>query len=173
MGQQSPFTNETTSDIDTMFRQTRYIHLFFLVAIILYGVLGIILKLFVMGSDPGFVGLPSSTYSILLTILTIVSVALGIIILFIFPKKNSPQNLVKRESVSSSEELGQVLSKVHMARVTLAQTIAIFGLVLFFLNGNLPPLFAFSGIAFVLLLLIFSRRAEWDEAQALIENDMV
>jgi hypothetical protein len=168
----SPFSSDKVSDFDTQFRQTRNIHIFYLIGNILYGVLGVIIKFLFMGSEPGFVGLPSSTYSMLLVIFSIVSVGLAVFVLFIFPKLNSPQNLIKREPVSSSEELGKILSKMHMTRVALAEAIAIFGVFLFFLNGELLPLFAFSGFTFILMLLIIPRRTEWDEAQALIENDM-
>lgn len=61
------------------------------------------------------------------------------------------------------------MSKAHSVRIALADAIAVFGLVLFLLNGNLLHLLAFIGIAFVLLLLIFPRKAEWAEAQTLIE----
>ncbi len=167
----SPFSAETTpEDINTVFRQVRFIHFSFLASTLIYGVVGILLKQFMMGAEPGFVGLDPSPYLMLLTLLIIVSVVVGFMILVVLPKRNSVRHLIKSEAISSSAELGQVLSKAHFLRMALAEAVAVFGLVLFFLNGNLLHLFAFIGIALVLLLLIFPRKAEWDEAQTLIEK---
>lgn len=163
----------TSGDIDTIFRQGRYVHIRFLVSTVVFGLLGILIKLFIINSEPGFVGLSASTYSFLFTLLAIISIALIFIILYVLPRRNSAQNLVEREGISSSEELGKVLYIAHMARISLAQGIAVLGLVLFLLNGNLIHLFGFGVVAFVLLLLTFPRWSEWDEAQALIDKDRI
>jgi hypothetical protein len=167
----SPLSNKTPpQDLDAAFRQVRLTHLAFLASTLIYGLVGILLKQFIMGAEPGFVGLDPSTYFMLLVLFIIISVGLGFVVLVVLPRRNSPQHLVKSEAVSSSAELGQALFKAHSIRIAMTEAIAIFGLVLFLLNGNLLHLLVFIGIAFVLLLLlIFPRKAEWAEAQTLIE----
>jgi hypothetical protein len=172
VGIQSLFTRQKLLNYDRMMEHARNIHVVFMGAILLYVIFGVVLKLFVMGSEPGFVGFPDSMYSMMLSTLFLVSIVLSIVVLFILPRQNSPQKLIKGDAIVSSEEFGQVLLKAHMTRVAMAQAIAIFGLLLFFLNGELLPLFAFSGITLVLLVLIFPRRAEWEKAKGLIEKDM-
>lgn len=164
-----PAQKITSADIDTMFLQTRKIHSLYLVSISVYGVGGILIKWLIMGTDPGFVGLPATTYLVLITTLTIVSIILGTVSLVVLPRRNSPRNLVEREGITSSIELVQALVASHYTRISFLSAIAIFGLVLFFLNGDLFVLFAFGVAAFILLLLIFPRRKEWDEAQTLFK----
>ncbi len=170
-----PFSNRKSADFDTAFRTVRMMHLVFLIALPGYGILGVLLKWFVMKEGVreggGFVGLPPSTYSVLLFALAVVSVALAIIALYIFPRQNSIQKLKERTSISSVEELGQALGAVHMARMAMANSIGTFGLVLFLLNGQLLHLFAFAGSAFVLMLMLIPNWLEWDAARKQLEYE--
>lgn len=166
-----PFSGQKPADFDVAFRRIRLIHINFLVAVPVYGIAGFLIKWFVMDAGSGFVDLPSPDYSILTGILFLAAIALSVIVLFVFPRQNPLQNSKQRAKISSPEELWQALSAFQLARVAMGNSVAVFGLVLFLLNGDLLLLLVFAGMAFVLLALIFPRRTEWEEARRLIEDD--
>ncbi len=154
-----------------IYSQTRTVHLAFLMSTVVYVILGFVIKNFVMGTESGLVGLPALTYLMLRLIFLLVSVVIAYLLLFELPRRNSVQKILARKDVSSPLELGQALQAAHMMQVSLAQAIAIFGLLLFLLNGNLFHLFVFAAFAFTLLVGIYPRRSEWDEAKALAERE--
>ncbi len=45
----------------------RTLHLSFMAAVVIYGVVAYLLKTLIMGTDPGFVRLDAATYTLLLT----------------------------------------------------------------------------------------------------------
>ena len=166
-----PFSDQKAADFDTAFRLIRLIHLVFLLANPVYGVLGVLLKWFGVQPEGGFTRLPPSTYNVLLLAVSVTAIVMAIIALFIFPRQNSVQKLRERTSISSVEELGQALAAIHMARMAMANSIGVFGLVLFLLNGHLLHLFAFAGSAFVLMLMLVPNRLEWDAARKQLEYE--
>ncbi len=163
-----PAASEIFAEI---YSQTRSAHLAFLISPIIYVILGFVIKNFVMGTEPGLVGLSASAYLMLQLIFLLVSAVIGYLLLFELPRRNSPQNILARKDVSSSLELGQALQVTHMIQVFLAVAIAIFGLLLFLLNGRLFHLFVFATFAFSLLIVIYPRRSRWEEAKSLAERE--
>ena len=169
----SLFSNEHLSDIEVAFRKARLVNFVFLGSLFVMGGFGVFLKVFVMGTDPGFIGLPHSTYSVLFGVLSLVSVVLAFFVLLIFPKQNSPTKLIEKSAIISLADLGQALLVVQMMRISFVQAIAIWGLILFFLNGELLPLFGFTGVALVLLVLIVPRWSDWEEARKSVDNEIL
>ncbi len=172
MNQPSPDPEQSASErFAEIYSQTRSMHLAFLMSTVVYVIMGFVIKNFVMGTEPGFVGLSASTYLMLGLIFLLASVVIGYLLLVDLPRRNSPQNILARKDVSSPLELGPALQAAHILRVALAEALAVFGLVLFLLNGNPYHLLVFAAFAFSLLLVIYPRRPEWDEAKTLAERE--
>ncbi len=172
MEQPSPDPERSASKKFTeIYNQTRTVHLAFLMSTVVYVILGFVINNFIMGTMSGFVGLPFSIYLVLIIVFLLVSGLIIYLLLVELPRRNSAQNILARKDVSSPLELGQALQATHMMRIALTQAIAIFGLVLFLLNGNLYHLLVFAAVACGLFIVIFPRRSEWDEAKALAERE--
>lgn len=163
----TPFHSDKSEPVtfDGLYASTRTMHLVFLGSTIIYVVVGLLVKSFVMEGEPGFADLPRSIYSALFVIMSAVSVALGYLTLAGLPRRPAGQGSPAGSGVSSSVDLGRQLLLRHLIRLAFSDTIAIFGLVLFLSNGSLLPLLLFPGVTFALLVAIYPRREQWEEAR--------
>ncbi len=150
------------STFEEWFTQTRKLHFGFMGGIVMQGVVAIVIKQQIMMNDPGFVNLDPATFYGLLTVLSIVACVIVGVVFIILPKRSTVDHLLTK-SFESPVALGKALSSETILRSTIVAAIAIFGLILFLMNGNLMHFAAFAAIAFVLLLLLFPRRSNWDE----------
>lgn len=152
---------EPTS-FDGWFAQTRKVHLGFMGGILVQAVIAYLLKHQVMVDEPGFVHLPSNSFNTLMTIFGIVSCVIIGVVVIILPKRSSIDHLLT-QPLDSPVALGKALSSEANLRSSAVLAIEIFGLLLFFLNGNLLHFAIFATVAFSLLLLLVPRRYQWDE----------
>lgn len=170
----SYFTNPPDlGDIDALYRRVSIIHTIFIVNVLAFGFIGVGIKLFIFGDQPGFIGFDAEVLIYITIALAVISVILGFIILVIHPRQNSPQNIAKKTTVTSLPELGQTLFQSHMMRISMAQAIMVFAIVLFFLNGNLIHLFSFGVASLILQLLIRPHESDWHGAKAIFDQKIL
>ena len=133
----------------------RTLHLSFMAAVVIYGVVAYLLKSQVMLDDPGFVGLDAATYTLLLTGATGLSVILAVVVLGVLPQPQMRDRIMPRLTTPVADTPEAKAQAYHILRVAVIEAIAILGLMLFFLNGNLTHLWWFLGGALALLVVIF------------------
>lgn len=134
----------------------RILHLSFMVGVVIYGVVAYLLKTQVMLDEPGFVGLDAATYGLLLYAAAGISVILAVVALVILPQPQWREKITARLTTQSAGDSPAVKERgYHILRIALIETIAVMGLCLFLLNGNLTHLWWFLGAALGLLVVIF------------------
>ena len=133
----------------------RTLHLSFMGAVVIYGVVAYLLKSQVMLDDPGFVGLDAATYSLLLTGAIGISVILAVVALVLLPQPSWRARIMARLTKPVEDTPQAKAQAYHILRVAVIETIAVLGLTLFLLNGNLTHLWWFLGGALALLVVIF------------------
>lgn len=134
---------------------TRTLHLSFMAGVVIYGLVAYLAKTQIMGEDPGFVGLDHATYTLLLYAAAGLSVILTVVALVLLPKPTLRDQIMARLTTPVEDTPAAKARAYHILRVAVIETIAILGLVLFLLNGNLTHLWWFLGAALGLLVVIF------------------
>jgi len=168
----NPFIPQITKDItfDQAFKTGRRLTLVYILSNLVYVVVAVLLVRSVPVAHMGFVGFPDATYLNFVILAAAVSLVLLIVILLVLPRFISPQALLARKQIETVDNLGYELLQAQLMRITLAQAIAIFGLMLFLFNGHWLHMIPFALLSILLLTLKFPRKEQWDEAKRLFET---
>ena len=156
---------DDNTPFEEIFAKTKFVHFFFITSALIYVLLASQLQQYVFEPGSGFVTLPSTEYMLLLGVLVVAAFVCAAIVLLVLPKRNTVEFLVEKRNVKSLNQLGLGLREEHLRRVIFCNTIAIFGLVLFLLNGNIFHLIPFVAVSILLLILIYPRWANWEAAK--------
>lgn len=96
----------------------------------------------------GFIGMDGGTYSLIFSAFLIVSMINFVVIFKLKPKVESKNTIFN----SSGGPINYVL-----LRIAFAESMAIFGLMLFLINGNFSHLILFTALAVIGMLLVYPR----------------
>lgn len=164
------FLHKKPQSLEAAFSRTRILHMVFLAAPILYTGVVYGLKQFAMPSDSGFVGVDENIYQLLYWANWFVLLVASVMIFFVLPRFSSPLVVAEKYKDASAELFWESIQRGHFLKVGWIMFVAIFALTLFLLNGNFLNFVPFMAIVFILLLLNFPRRAEWDRATDLFRG---
>ena len=159
-GQSSP-----PPDFETAFRSAKLISLIFAAAVFMYLLLAWLLHSLVLEPGHGLVDLPQDLFNMIVVAALLASLGVAVLVLFILPQRDSVENILNRANVATLQDLAAAMLQAHSVRAALAEAPAIFGLVLFLLNGALLPLAALVAFSWAVQALTFPRWPDWEEAR--------
>jgi hypothetical protein len=145
------------------FSAVTILHLTFSAAVLIYVVTGEIIAASVEDLRPGgFVDLDNGMLWIVRGFLAF-NGAIGIILAFtVFgDDQNVPRMLGRAQEVTDAT-VAAALQTGHILRLAFAEAIAIYGLVLFQLNGHRYDLYGFAGVALAIFVLSRPSRDRWE-----------
>jgi hypothetical protein len=149
------------STFEGYYRATRSLYRVFLLSPLIYILVGGAIKRFVMLPQGGFVDFAPAEYNLILAAMTLISLLLVAVASFVLPRVRPLSALVAHSA--SLPDLGAALSREQMLKMQMVQAPAIFGLVLFLLNGNLWHLILFSLLTALAQILV---RVDWPRWEA-------
>lgn len=156
------------TSFEGFFQVTRKVHWIFAVSPLIYVLVALVLKRWVLQPQGGFVDFAVAEYNLALLGAGLASIGMCFALYFLLPRWQSVAKLIKQST--SLLDLGAQLYRVHLQRVQIAMIPAILGLVLFLLNGILEHLVVFSLITLLLLVVMRPRWSVWQQAETAFET---
>jgi hypothetical protein len=121
----------------------------FFIAIFVYNIVAVFMSYDEKFGENGFIGTESGLYSMLFYALIIISFINFIVIFKLKAKSESKTPILN----SSGKEINYTV-----VRIAFAESMAIFGLVLFLINGNFNHLMFFTALAIVGMFIVYPRK---------------
>lgn len=148
MENQNNLNNSTTNNIPKP-PSDKILWSMFFVAIFVYNVVAVFMSYDEKFGENGFVGMESGSYSMLFYALIIISIINFIVIFKLKAKAES-----KIPILSSS---GKAINYT-VIRIVFAESMAIFGLVLFLINGSFNHLLLFTALAVIGMFIVYPKK---------------
>lgn len=145
------------------YQATRTLYRTFFASPIIYILAGWAIKNFAMSPQGGFVDFPPAEYNVILAIAGLTSLALIAAAHFLLPRLRPVSALVRQSATVL--DLGNALLRAQMLRMQMVQAPAIFGLVLFLLNGILLHLVLFTVLTLLAQVLERVEPSTWEAAR--------
>ncbi|MFZ2969707.1 MAG: hypothetical protein WA063_01015 [Minisyncoccia bacterium] len=120
----------------------------FFIAIFIYNIVAIVMSSDEKFGENGFIGMDNGTYSMLFYAFLAVS-AVNFVVIFKLKSKTDVKFPVRQ---ASGKEINYSLVKI-----AFAESMAIFGLMLFLMNGNFSHLMLFTVLAIVGMFLVYPK----------------
>ena len=159
------FQRKQATTVAEAYHAMRLAHVQFLFSGLTYIVVAWLLRRNVPGAEHGFVDLPASQYNPLLYLAFVISLAAAVLLFAYIIPRHTLLAPAQQENVNTLPALLKALQQTHLLRIVIADIPAILGLVLFLLNGQMEPLVSLVGVTWLLLLVTFPRREDWEEAE--------
>jgi len=159
------FQRKQATTVADALRAMRLAHIQFFLSSFSYILVAWLLRQMVPGAERGFVDLPASQYNSLLYLAFVLSLAAAVLLFAYIVPRRTLVVAAQQEDVNSLPALIKALQQTHLLRVVVADFPAILGVVLFLLNGQMEPLLSLVGVTWLLLLVTFPRREDWEEAE--------
>lgn len=121
----------------------------FFIAIFVYNIVAVFVSYDEKFGENGFIGMESGLYSMLFYALIIISIV-NFIVIFKLKAKMDIKSPVRQ---SSGKEVNYAV-----VRIALAESMAIFGLVLFLINGDFNHLLLFTALAVFGMFIVYPRK---------------
>ncbi|GAP63865.1 hypothetical protein ARMA_2288 [Ardenticatena maritima] len=143
-------------------RRARYLYFVFGVALVIYTLLGFVLKFTgILPPDGGFVFQRGDSTATLLAVgASVASLGIAAVVLLVL----APRRLRVPTANRDPEFISAELQQRALLTLALLEAPAILGLVVFLTSGNLAVLGLLAGVSVLLLLLTFPNEARWREA---------
>jgi hypothetical protein len=139
----------------------RIVHFTFMAAVVTYIIVGEVMRFAIGDFTPnGFVD-PDEIWAIRLAVLAWSAVAF-LVGRALFGDERALERQLNRPSEVDDLLIAQVLQASHITRITLVESIATIGLVVYMLAADRLDLYLFCGIALVALLSMIPSREHWE-----------
>lgn len=164
---------DKTTPYRTSYRITRFVQYVFMASVLVYVLVAWQLTVWVPVASEGFVSLPEQTYVWVVAVAVIIAVTLIVAQVVAAQRLTEPRILLKRRRIRTLEELGYYLSQAQTLHTTLAESVAVLGVVLFLLNGRWVHMLPFAAVGLLMHLLYLPRWEDWEEARKLFEREQM
>ncbi len=121
----------------------------FFIAIFVYNIVAVFMSYDEKFGENGFIGMESGMYSLLFYAFIIISV-INFVVIF---KLKAKTDIKSPTQQSSGKEINYTV-----VRIAFAESMAIFGLALFLVNGNFNHLLFFTALAIVGMFLVYPKK---------------
>ncbi|HEY63513.1 MAG TPA: hypothetical protein G4O02_02980 [Caldilineae bacterium] len=150
-------------NLESRVRAMRAFLWFFRGSTLLYVAIGwLIYRL--LGGHGGLVNLPRSTYLLVLVVMALAGAAtVGVLTFFLPARLTNPERLAQLPGMNRRSAVVAQLQRAFMIAVSGANLVAMLGLVLFLLNGQMPHLIAFTLAALIVLGMTTPEQERWEE----------
>lgn len=153
----------TSNTVANVFQTVSVLQVAYIAAIFCYFVVGEVMKATVFPPEPAFVNLGSPTIWVLRGIFGTFSV-IGLTLSYTLnTDARMVPRILKRKTEVDDGVVAAALQTAHILRLAQIEAIAIYGLVLFILDGHRYDLYGFGIVAIINLLAMRPSRYGWEE----------
>ncbi len=143
-----------------------------LASLCFYAFIAVALRVAVDGFE-GFSALDDALYSIVKLILTALAIIVVIIIIIWKNKKLSAEGISENVKEKGTEAAAESVMSSSIVLMALAESVGVYGLVLYLLNGALFDFISFGIASLVCLFLVYPGESVWIEVEkATIEEEI-
>jgi hypothetical protein len=147
----------------SVFQTVVVLHFAYTGALFCYFIVGEVMKATVFPPEPAFVNLGSPTIWVLRGIFAATG-AIGLVLSYTaFTDASTVPRVLKRKTEVDDGTIAAALQTAHILRLAYVEAIAIYGLLLFMLDGHRYDLYGFGMVALLNLIALRPTRDKWEE----------